>query len=49
MATYRHLYLHVTSCYKPFSINGMQKGVALYLRICSTAKEYQYKAKKYSS
>ena len=45
-----HLYLHSTSCHKSSSINGIQKGVVLRLgRICSTTKEYQNKAKEYSS
>ena len=49
-STDSHLYLYSTSCHKPFSINGIQKGVALRLRrICSTTEEYQNKAKEYSS
>ena len=42
--TNNHLYLHSTSCHKSFSINDIQKGVALRLRrICSTEEEYQNK------
>ena len=48
--TDNYLYLHSTSCYKPFSINGTKRGAALCLRrICSTTEEYQNKAKEYSS
>ena len=45
-----HLYLHSRSCHKPSSINRIEEGVALRLRrTCSTIKEYQNKAKAYSS
>ena len=43
-----HLYLQADSCHRKISINGIQKGVALRLRIiCSTDEEYQEKAKLY--
>ena len=36
-----HFYLHVKSCHKPFSIRGINKGVAPRLRrICSTDNEF---------